>query len=104
MMDINTIRQMAREQGVDLEIQGLVCLPWELRKYTGSITRRQNKGGMAYVALIKHKISISQRASILRLRQSSIYVSQMSEKASLLKTGSLCLPIEWRWSLQGVNS
>jgi len=50
-MDMEKIRQMAREQGVDLAVQGLVCLPYELRKYTGSITRHQNKGGaVAYVA------------------------------------------------------
>jgi len=55
-MDIERIRQFAREQGVDLEIQGLVCLPREIKKYTGSITRCQKKSGVAaYVALIRYK-------------------------------------------------
>jgi hypothetical protein len=30
-------------------------LPREIKKYTGSIVRHQNKGGEVYVALIKHK-------------------------------------------------
>jgi len=55
-MDIERIRQLAREQGVDLEIQGLVCLPRELKKYTGSVTIRQKKGGgVTYRALIRYK-------------------------------------------------
>jgi len=40
---------------VDLEIQGLVCLPREIKKYTGNIQRYQQKGGAAYVARIHHK-------------------------------------------------
>jgi len=54
-MDIDRIRQIAKDQGVDLEIQGLVCLPWERKKYTGSITRRQRRGGVTYRALIRYK-------------------------------------------------
>jgi len=55
-MDMEKIRQMAREQGVDLAVQGLVCLPREIKKYTGSIYSFHKKGGMvAYVALIQHK-------------------------------------------------
>jgi len=55
-MDINRIRQIAREQGVDLKIQGLVCLPREIKKYTRCIQRRQNKGGgVTHRAVIKHK-------------------------------------------------
>jgi len=42
-MDIERIRQMAREQGVDLEIQGLVCLPQEIKKYNRSITSIRRK-------------------------------------------------------------
>jgi len=45
-MDIDRIRQLAREQGVDLEIQGLVCLPREIKKYTRSIYSCQKKGGV----------------------------------------------------------
>jgi len=56
MMDIERIRQMAREQGVDLKIQGLVCLPHEIKKYNGCIRRRQKKGGVAvYEVQIRHK-------------------------------------------------
>jgi len=54
-MEIDRIIQMAREQAIDLQVQGLVCLPREIKKYTGSIVRCQNKGGEVYVALIKHK-------------------------------------------------
>jgi len=38
-MDIERIRQRAREQGIDLAFQGLVCLPHEIKKYIGFITR-----------------------------------------------------------------
>jgi len=55
-MDIETIKQIARERGIDLKIQGLVCLPREIKKYTGFITRRQKKGGGAtYAVVIKNK-------------------------------------------------
>jgi len=54
-MDINRIRQIAREQGVDLKIQGLVCLPQEIKKYTGCIQRHQRRGGVSYEALIRYK-------------------------------------------------
>jgi len=54
-MDIKRIRQMAQLQGVDLKIQGLVCLPCEIKKYRGSIYSCQKKGGVTYRALIKHK-------------------------------------------------
>jgi len=40
---------------VDLKIQGLVCLPWEIKKYTGSITRHQRRGGVSYEVHIHHK-------------------------------------------------
>jgi len=55
-MEIETIKQLAKEQGIDLGIQGLVCLPREIKKYTGSITRHQRKGGGAtYAVVIRHK-------------------------------------------------
>jgi len=54
-MDIERIRQLAKEQGIDLAVQGLVCLPREIKKYTRSVTRRQRRGGVAYVAHIQHK-------------------------------------------------
>jgi len=55
-MDIERIRQIAKKQGVDLAVHGLVCLPRELKKYTGSVSRYQQKGGgAAYRARIRHK-------------------------------------------------
>jgi len=55
-MDIGRIRQLAKEQGINLAVHGLVCLPREIKKYTGYIQRRQRKGGGAtYRALIKNK-------------------------------------------------
>jgi len=56
MMDMEKIRQMAREQGVDLAVQGLVCLPCELRKFIGSIKKYQKKGGgVLYNVCLQHK-------------------------------------------------
>jgi len=56
MMDIDRIRQLAREQGADLAVQGLACLPCEIKKYIGFITRYQKKGGgVSYMARIQHK-------------------------------------------------
>jgi len=40
---------------VDLEIQGLVCLPREIKKYTGSIWRHQRRRGVSYEVRIHHK-------------------------------------------------
>jgi len=54
-MEMEKFRQMAREQGIDLQIQGLACLPRDIRKYTRHIWKRQKKSGVAYVALMKHK-------------------------------------------------
>jgi len=38
-MDMEKIRERAREQGIDLAVHGLVCLPWNMRKHTGYIAR-----------------------------------------------------------------
>jgi len=55
-MEIDTIRQIAKEKGVDLGIQGLVCLPRELKKYIGFITRYHKKGGgVTYMARIQYE-------------------------------------------------
>jgi len=55
-MDIERIKQLAREWGIDFEVHGLVCLPREIKKYTGSVSRYQKKdGGVTYLARIKHK-------------------------------------------------
>jgi len=55
-MEIDRIRKLAREQGVDLAVHGLVCLPQELKKYTGSIWRREKKGGgVAYDVHLQYK-------------------------------------------------
>jgi len=55
-MDIKRIKQIAKEQGIDLAVQRLVCLPWELKKYDGSIKKYQRRGGgVTYVVVIKQK-------------------------------------------------
>jgi len=55
-MNIERIREMAREQGIDLQIHGLACLPRELKKYSGSIASRQKKGGgVTYEVSIQYK-------------------------------------------------
>jgi len=55
-MDIERIKQIARERGIDLAVHGLVCLPREIKKYTGCIWRNQRRGGGAtYRARIVHK-------------------------------------------------
>jgi len=55
-MEIETIKQLARERGIDLAVHGLVCLPREIKKYTGCIQMRQKKGGgVTYRARIVHK-------------------------------------------------
>jgi hypothetical protein len=54
-MEIERIRDMAREQGIDLAVHGLVCLPRELKKYTGNVQRCQRKGGgVTYRARIRY--------------------------------------------------
>jgi len=55
-MDMERIRQLAREQGVDLAVQRLFCLPQEIKKFTGSFAKRQKKGGVvAYDVHIQYK-------------------------------------------------
>jgi len=55
-MEMEKIRQLAKEQGIDLAVHGLVCLPRELKKYTGGISRYQRRGGGAtYRMRIQHK-------------------------------------------------
>jgi len=55
-MDIERIREIAKKQGINLAVHGLVCLPREIKKYTGSIQRYQRRGGGAtYRALIRYK-------------------------------------------------
>jgi len=49
------IRQIAKEHGINLAVHGLVCLPREIKKYTGCIIKHQRRGGVAYVGLIRHK-------------------------------------------------
>jgi len=44
-MEIKRIRRLAREQGEDLQVQGLVCLPREIEKYVGSIARIKKASG-----------------------------------------------------------
>jgi len=53
-MEIDRIRERAREQGINLAVQGLVCLPWDIKKYFGYISKHQRKDSvMVYVAIIQ---------------------------------------------------
>jgi hypothetical protein len=55
-MNIESFRELLREQGLDLEVHGIACLPRELKKYIGSISKYQKKGGgFSYVVHILHK-------------------------------------------------
>jgi len=51
----DTIRQIAKKQGIDLVVHGLVCLPQEIKKYTGSIWRNQRRRNVSYEVRIHHK-------------------------------------------------
>jgi len=44
-MNIERIRQMARELNVDMVNKGINCLPKDNRKYAGSVTRVNKDGG-----------------------------------------------------------
>jgi len=82
-MDIERIRQLAREQGVDLAVHGLVCLPWELKNYTRSITRRQKKGGgVTYRAVIKHKDFYCSR-SFKTEAKADLYICEINVREGL---------------------
>jgi len=54
-MEIEIIKQLAKERGIDLAVHGLVCLPREIKKYTGSVLRRHWRGGATYRARIYYK-------------------------------------------------
>jgi len=55
-MNIESFRDLAREQGVDLNINGLACLPKNIKKYNGWIYRFQRKGGdVAYCVYISYR-------------------------------------------------
>jgi len=54
-MEIKRIKQLARERGIDFEVHGLVCLPREIKKYTGCIQMHQRKGGVSYEVVIRYK-------------------------------------------------
>jgi len=79
-MEIDRIRQMAREQGVDLQVQGLVCLPREIKKYIGSVARRQKKSGVAYDVHIQNK-DFKLSKSFNTRAEAEDTISQMSERA-----------------------
>jgi len=79
-IEIERIRNLAREQGVDLAVQGILCLPQDIKKYLWvyfkASEKRQCNGLCSYNTT---QISISQRPSILKLMLTNISVTQMSE-------------------------
>jgi len=85
MMDMEKIRQLAREQGVDLEIQGLVCLPQDIKKYNGSITRYQKKGGGFTYGVRTQHIDFSCSKSFKTEAEADQYIHLTNVREGLLK-------------------
>jgi len=46
MMNIAGIKRMARELNIDMIGKGILCLPRDVRKYTGAIHRVKRAGGI----------------------------------------------------------
>jgi len=56
IIEMEIFRQMAREREMDLQVRGQCCLPQELKKYTGFISRCQKRNGdFLYVACIQYR-------------------------------------------------
>jgi len=82
-MEMEWIRQTAIEQGVDLQVQGLACLPRELKKYTSSIVRYQRRGGgFLYVACIQHK-DLKSNATFETLAKADQYIRDFNVREGL---------------------
>jgi len=45
MMNIAGIKRMARQLNIDMISKGILCLPRDVRKYTGTIHRVERAGG-----------------------------------------------------------
>jgi len=55
-MDMEKIRQLVRELNIDMVNQGITCLPWDIRKYMGSITKiNRAHGRVVYEARMRHR-------------------------------------------------
>jgi len=54
IIKMEIFRRMARERELDLKVGGRCCLPREIKKYTGSISRHQRNEGFLYVARIQY--------------------------------------------------
>jgi len=55
-MNIESFRELVREQGVDLNINGLYCLPKNIKKYMGSITKiNRARGRVVYEVRMRHR-------------------------------------------------
>jgi len=52
MMNIARIMRMARELNIDMISKGILCLPRDIRKYTGAIHRVERAGGI-FVWVVK---------------------------------------------------
>jgi len=82
-MEIKRIKQLAREQGVDLAVQGLVCLPRDIKKYTGSINRQNRAGGrVVYVVIIRYN-GFHDRAVFNTEAEAACYLKDVNVKNHL---------------------
>jgi len=54
-MNIKRIRELARELNIDMINHGISCLPWDIRKYTGTIHNvNRADGNMVWVVKVRH--------------------------------------------------
>jgi len=53
MMDIKMIKKMARQFNIDMVGKGILCLPRDIRKYTGAIHRVERAGGIVVFWVVK---------------------------------------------------
>jgi len=82
-MEMEQIKKLAREQGVDLAVQGLVCLPREIKKYVGSIARYQKKGGVLYGACIQYKKDLKCSATFETEAKAEQYICDVNLREGL---------------------
>jgi len=82
-MNIESFRELAREQGVDLNINGLYCLPRNIKKYNGCIYRHQRKGGdVCYCVHIRHR-DFKRFASFNNEAEAEQYIRDVNMRESL---------------------
>jgi len=76
-------RQMTREQEMGFQVQGLLCSPREIKKYTRSISRCQKRdGGFLYVAHIQYR-DFSLSKSFNNEADTDNYICKINERENL---------------------